>query len=138
MFRKIHSNRDPRDTLISELNKEFNTYFLAAGRFFKSILQRYPRICYGCMVTLLAGSVLVSLTFFRHRVPPKAPVIARPSPAQDGLSQIIRAGEKLKLTLQLKRLVDSLSERKTLTARDSLLLDSALDRLQSIQKTIKQ
>jgi hypothetical protein len=138
MFRKIHSNRDPRDTLLSELRKEFSTYFTAAGNCFRSILQRHPRFSFGSMVFLMTASIIVSFTVLRHHEPPKTkPVRAKISPVQDGLSQIIQAGEKLRTTLQLKRLVDSLSERKTLTAKDSLVLDSALDRLQSIQKTIK-
>jgi hypothetical protein len=138
MFRKIHSNRDPRDTLLSELKKEFSTYFIAGGNCFRSILQRHPRFTFGSMVFLMAASIVITLTLFRHHEPPKSkPVKAKISPVQDGFSQIIQAGEKLRTTLQLKRLVDSLSERKTLSAKDSLVLDSALDRLQSIQKTIK-
>jgi hypothetical protein len=31
MWKRIHSNRDPRDTLYSEIRKEFGTYFTIAG-----------------------------------------------------------------------------------------------------------
>ena len=138
MFRKIHSNRDPNDTLMREIRKEFSAYFSKAGRVSRTILERRPRMTYSVMVLLLTGSLVISFVFVRHSDKPKAgPVIAKVSPMADGFSQIIRAGEKLKMTISLKRFVDSLSSKKNLTAKDSLALDSALDRLQAIQKSIK-
>ncbi|HVY75280.1 MAG TPA: hypothetical protein VG890_10645, partial [Puia sp.] len=66
MFRKIHSNRDPRDTLLSELKKEFSTYFIAGSNCFRSILQRNPRFTFGSMVFLMAASIVITLTLFHH------------------------------------------------------------------------
>lgn len=139
MFRKIHSNRDPKDTLVSELRKEFSRYFRAAGDLSTSVLERRPRVTFTLMVVLLSASLIISFTFFRHKaIPGSKPVPAKLSPVRDGLSEIMIAGAKLKIAMDLKNLVDSLSSKKSLTARDSLMLDSALDKLQSIQKTIKQ
>jgi hypothetical protein len=137
MFRKIHSNRNPKDTVFSELRKEFGNYFNAAGTFSRSVLERRPKLTYGAMVFLMAISLVFSFTCFKHRDKPKVKTTAKVSPVGDGFSRIIQAGEKLKMTLALKYLVDSLSAKKSLSAKDSLLLDSALDRLQSIQKSIK-
>ena len=137
MFRKIHSNRDPKDTVFSELRKEFGNYFNAAGTFSRSVLERRPKLTYGVMVLLIAFSLAFSFTYFRYRDKAKPKATAKVSPVGDGFSQIFQAGEKLKMTLALKHMVDSLSARKLLSAKDSLLLDSALDRLQSIQKSIK-
>lgn len=138
MFRKIHSNRDPKDTLFSELRKEFGSYFNALGDISTSIIERCPHVTFGAMVAVLAASLFVSFTFFRQRDKPKSnPVPVRVSTVRDGITEIIIAGEKLKKTMALKTLVDSLTSKKTLTSKDSLVLDSALDRLQSIQKLNK-
>ena len=138
MFRKIHSNRDPKDTLFSELGNEFSRYFKVAGDISTSMLEKRPRVTFSVMVLILVCSLPVSFFYFRHRDIPKAKTVTvQVSPVGDGFSAIILAGEKLKMTMALKNLVDSLSSKKTLSAKDSLLLDSALDKLQSIQKTIK-
>lgn len=138
MFRKIRSNRDPSDTLVSELRKEFGTYFGAVGKVSKGVLEKRPRLTFLFMIFLLSASLIVSFTFFQHRDKPKQNTAkVKLNPMSDGFSAIMRASEKLRMTLQLKTVVDSLSSKKTLTAKDSLILDSALDKLQSIQKTIK-
>jgi hypothetical protein len=138
MFRKIHSNRDPNDTVLSELRKEFSRYFRAFGDFSTALIERRPRLTFGVMVTLLVFSVFISFTYFRHQDKAKSkPFPVKMSPVQEGFSAIIIAGEKLKKTMALKSLVDSLTSKKLLTAKDSLTLDSALDRLQSIQKSNK-
>jgi hypothetical protein len=137
MFRKIHSNRDPGVTVWAELRREFSNYYTAAGKRSKSVLEKKPRLTYSLMVLLMASSFVISFTLFRHRDKPKSKTaIVRSSPVEDGFSQIMRAGQKLKMTLALKNFVDSLSSKNPLTAKDSLKLDSALDRLQSIQKSI--
>jgi hypothetical protein len=136
MFRKIHSNRDPKDTLLSEFRKEFGCYFRAFGDISSSIMERRPRVTFAVMVALLTASLIISFTFFRHRDKPKSMAVpVKVSPVRDGISEIIIAGEKLKKTMALKNLVDSLTSKKMLTAKDSSILDSALDRLQSIQKS---
>ena len=137
MFRKIHSNRDPKDTVLSELRKEFSAYFRAAGNFSKRFMSANPKSIFGCMVFLLITSVIISFAFFRHREPAKKIAAVKVSPVGDGLNEILRAGERLRISLQLKHFVDSISLKKSLTAADSLALDSALDRLQTIQRSIK-
>ncbi|MES2108738.1 MAG: hypothetical protein V4577_08330 [Bacteroidota bacterium] len=134
MWRKIHSNRDPRDTLLSELQKEFKPWFSNAKNYTKAALGSYPKFFFGCMITLLLVSFTLSFTVFRHREKPK--VVAtkpRPDPVGDGFSQIMKATVHLRETLKLKHTVDSLTSKKQLSATDSLLLDSALNRLQHIQ-----
>lgn len=138
MFRKIHSSRDPQDTVFSELRKEFNRYFCAFSRMFKLLLERRPRMTFAAMVILLTASIAISFTCFRLRDQPKPMALpVKVSPVGDGISAILLAGEKLKKTLMLKNLVDSLISKRPLTAKDSVALDSALDRLQSIQKSNK-
>ena len=138
MWKKIHSNRDPRDTIYSELQKEFSTYFGKANGMCKSVLGRHPKFFFGGMVSVMLVSVVLSFTLFRH------PETAHPragfqkvNPVQDGFSQILQATDKIRETLRLKHLVDSISTKKQLSGTDSTLLDSALNRLQRIHSSTK-
>jgi hypothetical protein len=138
MWKKIHSNRDPRDTIYSELQKEFSMYFEKAHAAGKSVLTRYPKFFFGGMVAVMLVSMALSFTLFRHpgaiktsRSPQKV------SPVQDGFSQILQATGKIRETLRLKHLVDSISAKKGLSGADSILLDSALNQLQRIHSSKK-
>ena len=134
MWRKIHSNRDPRDTIYSELKKEFSPYFGKANSAGKNLLGRYPKFFFGCMVTLMAVSLALSFTVFRHHEPVKAqmPTKTQSSPIQDGFTQIMVTAGEIKQTIKLKQLVDSITAKKQLTQADSTSLDSALNQLQRI------
>jgi hypothetical protein len=135
MLKRIHSNRDPRDTLYSEIRKEFSTYFQLAGEGGKRVLGRYPKFAFTVMIVVLITSAALSFTLFRHREKPN-PVAAKAviSPVSDGFSRIMDAANGIKETMVLKKMVDSLTGKKQLNARDSLTLDSALDRLRVITK----
>jgi hypothetical protein len=134
MLKKIHSNRDPRDTLYSEVVKEFSAYFTIAGNSFKRCLGSYPKFFYGLMIVLLITSLLLSFTVFRQ--PEKVTPVQKKAinPVGEGFDRILRASEQLRETITLKRLVDSISSKKLLTGKDSIALDSALDRLREINK----
>jgi hypothetical protein len=134
MLKKIHSDRDPQDTLYSEVVKEFGAYFTIAGNSFKRCLGSCPRFFYGLMVTLLIISLILSFTVFRHpdnAIPVKQQVI---NPIGDGFNRMMRASEQIRQTIKLKRLVDSISSKKLLTEKDSSALESALDQLREINK----
>ncbi|MCC8407705.1 hypothetical protein LJ707_02110 [Mucilaginibacter sp. UR6-1] len=135
MWRKIHSDRDPRDTLYSELRKEFRPWFEKLTGACRSLLSRNPKAAYSGMLILLLLSAAISFTVFRHpdtsgtKQPAKAPAVF-----SDGFSQIMATAGKLRETIRLKKTVDSLTSGKQLNAADSLLLDSVLSRLQQIQQ----
>lgn len=133
MWRKIHSNRDPRDTLYSEIHKEFGTYFTIAGNFIKRLLNAHPRIIMGLMIALIVASTGLSFTVFRHREAKETHVEKPVSAVGDGFSKILQTAAKIKEGLRLKKLIDSLSTRKQLSSADSALLENALDSLQQIQ-----
>jgi hypothetical protein len=138
MWRKIHSNRDPRDTLYSELQKEFKPWFTKARRCFSAALSDYPRFFFSGMVILLLVSMVLSFTVFRNPEKMAAvPEKKHPNVVEDGFSRIMQAAGQLKETLKLKTTVDSLAARKDLTRTDSLMLDSALSRLQQIHQPSK-
>jgi hypothetical protein len=134
MFRKLHSNRDPRDTLFSELNKEFRPYIRKAGKGLKGLADDHPKFLFVMMVINIVLSVILSFTVFRrHDQPPKV-VKSIVNPVTGGFDQIMRTGEKLKQTIALKRQIDSLTSKKQLSAADSLALEQALDTIQKLNK----
>jgi len=134
MWRKIHSNRDPRDTLYSEIRREFGTYFYVAGNGFKSLLNAYPKVAFVSMVILMFVSAALSFTVFRQPGRKELSMIKTVNPVGDGFSQIIRTAEKIKVSLRLKRHIDSISSKKQLNATDSTMLENALDSLQHLQQ----
>ena len=135
MFKRITSNRDPRDTLLSELKKEFGGYYSTAAGKGQHFVNRYPRFVFGSMIVLMLVSMGLSFTVFRNRevvVKKKLPVPQQNSPITTGFSQLIQTGEALRETIALKGQVDSLIAKKHLTKTDSATLEKALDRLQQI------
>jgi hypothetical protein len=135
MFKKIHSDRDPQDTVYSELKKEFAVYFIKANSAGKRITESYPNFLFGAMVLLMVASLVLSFTVFRVTDAPvaeKAVHKATPSPINSGFDQILLTGAALKETIQLKRQVDSLTAKKELSLPDSVALEKDLDRLKQI------
>jgi len=137
MWKKIHSNRDPRDTLYSEIRKEFGAYFSIAGDAGQRLIGAYPRYFFGCMIILMATSLVLSFTVFHHPEKSKITVVKKVNPVEDGFNQIMQATGNIRETMKLKKVVDSLTAKKQLSAEDSTLLDSALDRLSKIHQTLK-
>jgi cell shape-determining protein MreC len=141
MFKKIHSNRDPRDTLYREIKKEFGTYFDKTGNWFRGLTARYPKFLFGTMIFTMLVSIGLSFTVFRHKEtvakvkkPPKSTL----SPVAGGFDQIMQVGSALRETIKLKKLVDSVSAKHTLTKADSTVLEEALDSLQQINNHLKK
>ncbi len=134
MFKKIHSNRDPGDTLYSEIKKEFGGQFnnIAGGT--RSFAERYPRILFGLMIFCIAVSIAVVFTL---RKPPVPPPKISVSPVSDGVGQILSLSSAMKETLALKKQVDSISTLKKPDVTDSALLLKDLDRLGQINKILK-
>jgi len=137
MWKRIHSNRDPRDTLYSEIKKEFRPYFDKAAVAGKSFLDINPYFFFGLMILSLLISIIGAFTVSRHPEPVRHPIAKQQvSTVQDGFSEILQTTSRIRETLRLKRLVDSITVKKQLSASDSTTLDSALNQLQRI-KTIK-
>lgn len=147
MFKRIHSNRDPNDTLWKAFYSEFRGYFEKAGQKFGSICLNYPRVIFYTMVSLLLFSGLLSFTVFRH---PGKSSAARPAtqdqrpndlksphPLDDGFSRILKTGSALKKTLGLKENVEAILAKGRLTHTDSVTLENALDSLQQLQHQIQ-
>ncbi|MGP2550155.1 hypothetical protein [Mucilaginibacter rubeus] len=136
MLRRIRSNRDPRDTLYSELRREFGTYFQAGEVAVKRLSVAYPKFLFSCMIVLIILSFLLSFTLFRHSSEKKVhqPVTRG---VQQGFDRITGIATSIRQALELRRVVDSLSAKKQLTPTDSVLLDSTLDRLSRLKQSLK-
>ena len=140
MWRRIHSNRDPRDTLYRELQKEFATYFDLVTVFSRRVFVRWPKFIFSVMVLVMSASLILTFTLFRHPEPSKSNALKpkpNPDPVQDGFGKIMQTAAQIRETIALKHLVDSITAKKQLSAPDSLALDSALSRLQQIHNNLK-
>jgi len=134
MLKRIRSNRDPRDTLFSELKKEFGRYFLYSERALQHKAEEHPKLFFGLMIGLMFLSMIFSFTLFRAREKPGPfPVKALVTPATDGFGEILETSRQIRETLACKKFIDSITSKNKLTAADSLLLDSALDRLRGLR-----
>jgi hypothetical protein len=135
MFKKLTSNRDPRDTLWNELQKEFGGYYDKATASGRGFVNRYPRPVFFVMIVLMLLSIGLSFTVFRNHEPTaknRKAAKANPSPLSTGFGQVMQAGEALRETIILKQQVDSLIAKKQLTKADSATLEKALDKLQQL------
>lgn len=147
MFRKLHSNRDPHDTLLRELKKEFSVYFGKAESGINACLRRYPKQAYGAMLVIILVSLVLSFTVLRHREQEASVGAAtysvkatQPpgmlSSVNGGFGQILRTTSTLKQTLELKQQIDTLLTKRSLTTADSIRLAAALDQLQHLQQSL--
>lgn len=148
MFRKLHSNRDPRDTLFREIKKEFSVYFGKAESGVMGLLRQYPKQAYGVMLVLMVISLVLSFTVFRDREPavviePGSSAVRKHSPSpgvlspvSGGFEQILQTTATLKQTLELKQRIDTLLAKGRLTRSDSVELVTSLDQLQHLQQSI--
>ena len=133
MFRKIHSNRDPRDTIRTELRKEFSHYFEKASKTITQTLESKPKLSFAAMVSLIIVSAGLSLTVFRNKAPAeKIKKNLKVNAVGDGFSQILSASQAIKRGLALKNQIDSLTAKKTLSKKDSEVLINDLDKLHQL------
>ena len=137
MFRRIHSNRDPRDTLYSELKKEFSVYADKGNQFSKQLAAKYPRFLFSLMAALLLASAVLAVILHPKMVPLEK-IKARPQSEvlNNGFDHILAAGAALGQTIRLRRQVDSITAEKVLNKSDSITLVRDLDSLQHIRLTL--
>lgn len=137
MFRKIRSNRDPRDTLYSELKKEFQVYANKSNLLGKSFAVRYPRFLLGSMTLILIGSAIIAVWLHcKTLTPEKEKIRTQTGSLNDDFDHILAAGSALKQTIRLRRQVDSITAKYVLNGSDSLVLIRDLDSLQHIRLTL--
>lgn len=139
MFRKLRSNRDPANTLGSELRKEFAIYFSKAETGVKTLTQQYPKQIYAGMLVLIVVSLVFSFTTTKKiELQQSKPAIGTLKPVQDSFSDIMETGNTFRRTLMLKQEIEIIIGKDKLTAADSLRLEKALDELHDINKTLEK
>ena len=140
MFKKLHSNREPGVTVYSEVKREFGVYFGKAATGSRHMIERFPKLIFGLMITLMLFSLVLSFTVFRHPEPAKAGKPPKPGAfgtVQGDFNRILETGEALKKIISLKKEVDSISSQPRLTKQDSVRLSEALDQLAEINNRLK-
>lgn len=138
MFRKIHSNRDPKDTLASELRKTFRPYIEQTSVVITQQMKKYPKLLYALMLISVVISAGLSFTILRNHEP--AAQVQKPflKPViSEGLDQISHTAATIGQTIQLKNQIDSLSRKQQLTRQDSIALERDLDQLWHLQNQQK-
>lgn len=135
MFRKICSNRDSRDTLYSELRKEFSGYFRKADDWFNNLCLAYPKAVYAGMVLLIIVSIGLSLTLFRPK--PVVPVLLKAErkvaqPLPGGFGEVLGKAAAIQKSLAIKATVESLIAKDSLNRADSLVLEKSIDWLHQL------
>jgi hypothetical protein len=140
MFRKIHYDRDPRDTIFTELKREFKPYINKSFMGINSLIVRHPKTVFGFMVVSILLSSALAFTVFRQppASKPGSKVLRLTGPASTGIDQLLATGEALREMMRLKQRIDSLSQKKQLTSFDSLTLEQALDRFQQLNIKFNQ
>ena len=135
MFRKIHSNRNPEDTLLTEIRREFHHYFEKASKRITQKLEKRPQLSLSIMVVIMILSAGLCFTVFRNKEPAeKIKNISKVNAVHDGFSQILSVSSAIKQGLALKQQIDSLTHKKALTKIDSEVLINDLDQLHQLNK----
>jgi hypothetical protein len=134
MFRKIHSNRNPENTIASELCKEFAVHFNKVWGFITALLKKYPKPAFALMILFMLGSMVLSFTVLRNIEKKEAgqPVKSLGAPVQNGFSQIMQKGAALQESIAIKRQIEALISKDSLTGPDSIRLERAIDRLHQL------
>jgi len=133
MFKKIHSKRNPKDTLFTEIRKEFAVYIDRISSNIVYFLTKHPDLTYFMMLLFLGASMILSFTVFRNKEPkPEVSSNVIVSPISNGFSRILETGAALKESIQLKEQIEFLIAKDTLSKADSLFLGKAIDRLHQL------
>ncbi|CDT00908.1 conserved hypothetical protein [Sphingobacterium sp. PM2-P1-29] len=136
MFRKITSNRNPKNTIWSEIHNEFSRYTNKLGNFLQFILGRYPNAIFCFMIAVIVISL--AWVFFARKEPVKKQNLnVADNPISNSMGQIFGSISDLKEIIELQAIMDVLSKKEKLEVQDSLILVEIKERLfhlENIQK----
>lgn len=133
MFRKIHSSRDPQDTVFSELKKQFGVHFTDALAWSIGVFKRHPKPIFALMILCMVCSMVLSFTVFRNREVGKAlPVRSAGVPLRYGFGSLMNQGAALRRSLLLKEQIELLIGKDSLGHTDSIQLSKAIDELREL------
>jgi len=142
MFRKIHSNRNADDTILTEIRKEFKIYFEKASKKITEKLENNFKTSFVLMISLIVISAGLCFTVLRNKAPAekggKSLKPEKVNAVSDGFNQILSVSTAIKQGLALKQQIDSLTRKKTLTKIDSQILINDLDKLHQLNKPFRK
>lgn len=102
----------------------------------RDMANRKPKWVFSIMVFLLALSAVLSFTLFREQEPKRALSRQDAAGLSRGFNMIIGTTANLQRTIMLKQAIDSLSAKGKLNHADSMTLNTALDSLAALQKSL--
>ena len=138
MFKKITSNRPPDTTLWAAFYKEFGKYIDGSIIRTKRFLEARPRAVFSAMVVSILVSVSCFL-FLPKEIPKKEPLqLSVQQPLMDGMGGIVTTVSALKELLEIRTVLDTLMQKESLDSADSLLMESAIDRMQILEKRLAE
>jgi len=138
MFKKITSNRPPDTTLWTAFYKEFGKYIDGSIIRTKRFLEARPRAVFSAMVLSILVSVGCFL-FLPKEMPKKEPLqLSVQQPLMDGMGGIVTTVSALKELLEIRTVLDPLMQKDSLDSADSLLMESAIDRMQILEKRLAE
>lgn len=132
MFRKIRSDSAPERTIWSDIGDEIRPYLDQIAFRSKLLIHRFPRTFFVCMVLAIVYSIMHSFSLEKS---PKAAQAQQVLVKSDqiigktlgnGFDRISSTADALRISIVLQRHIDSVLQKKQLSAMDSLFLDSAL------------
>jgi hypothetical protein len=133
MSRKTTSKETPLPRVSLALYQEFSVYIDAFIVRFVRVLERYPRSFLSGMTILILISAYLAFSFR----PQKRKPVSAAAPVKEvhinGLGQVWQTAAKLKMIWDLRAQIDSLLKKRTLNARDSILLQRAFTTMEQLR-----
>lgn len=138
MFKKMTSNRPPDATLWTAFYKEFGKYIDGSIERTKRFLEARPRSIFFAMVVSIFVSIGCFL-FLPKETPKKDPAhLSVQHPVMNGMDGIVTTVSALRELLEMRAILDTLMQKENLSSSDSLLMESAIDRMQIIEKRLAE
>ena len=138
MFKKITSNRPPDTTVWAAFYKEFGKYIDGSITRTQRFLEARPRAVFSVMVLRILVSASCFL-FLPKEIPKKEPLqLSVQQPLMDGMGGIVTTVSALKELLEIRAVLDTLMQKEQLNSADSLLMESAIDRMQILEKRLSE
>jgi hypothetical protein len=132
MFKRIRSDRDPEVTLFGEVRKEFAVSFSGLWSGFREFLLRWPRLSFGLMIFLMLFSMVFSFVVLRPAGKPVPAVSSGMAPVRKGFGELMDHGKAINRTLSLKREIELMLAKDSLSAADSVRMEAAIDELHKL------
>lgn len=145
MFKKLSSNIDPEATVLKEFRKEFATYFDKVEEGRNQLLHSYPKEIYTGMLIALIISCIVCFFIYTpsERQKDKMPDMYKKTAnvtdrVTGGIGEIVDLTSKISDLNILKKKVEAVLMKPSLTHADTIFLESAIQQLEKRKTQTKE